>query len=559
MGILAMLGILCLGVSLVSPAWASGGGGAKEGEAAEGVLEITRRPAPVVDPLDVFVSEAAIKAKSEGEGEEREIERHEESVVTPLTLALSPEEGAPKGEGAEVREMEMERHLELTAPRLPAEEETRGKGKGKKKGGGGEGEGGASPAEVEVTRHPEAVVSTVEALLEKLEPPKGGEGEAAPPDVEMRRHEEPVINAVSLAFTKAEAGTKAGGEGNAGSEVEFERHPRAFFEKETKLEARLNGGGQKEEAQVQTEVEFTRHPESEIDETDIAVATAESSTKEGGAVEDEFPRKPGPVIDPVDVALASGGGKAQAEGAADLTEMERKPEPVVSESEIPGSESTSAEARPLPPKRELEPLPPKHESEPSPPTIEPGPARAASGPQHGQLLTIYGVIGSKSAAAPIPRAGQKTALALRWPGRDLSTPARRLIGHWTFRMGRVQGDYWFAPIDPRSGIGSLIVNDQGTIRRGSWRLVKEDLQAQSVTVGSRLLTADPFTFPIPENGATLVELYSSQSALTLEYADQGTAPGLAGGRRATTSPQGAQPQRIRRLAGRMRRTTSRQY
>ena len=71
----------------------------KEGEGAEAWLEATRRPAPVVDPLDVLVSDAAVRAKDGGE--EREVERHGEPVVTPLTLALAPEEGAPKGEGAE--------------------------------------------------------------------------------------------------------------------------------------------------------------------------------------------------------------------------------------------------------------------------------------------------------------------------------------------------------------------------------------------------------------------------------------------------------------------------
>ena len=118
--------------------------------------------------------------------------------------------------------------------------------------------------------------------------------------------------------------------------------------------------------------------------------------------------------------------------------------------------------------------------------------------------------------SPKPTGGRRQELAKKWPGRDLSTPAKRLIGHWTFRLGSVQGDYWFAPLDPRSGRGDLVVNDQGTLRRGSWRLVKDDPKTQAVTVSSTLLAADPFTFPIPEHGATLTEVYSPKSALTLD-------------------------------------------
>lgn len=514
-----MLGFLFPGGHSASPAWASGGGGAKEGEGAEAVLEATRRPAPVVDPLDVLVSEAAVRAKDGGE--EKEVERHGEPVVTPLTLALAPEEGAPKGEGAEKPDAEIKRRLELTAPRPPAEDEAKGKKKG------GEGEGEAPPVEVEMTRHPEAVVSKLAALLDKIEPPKGGEGEAGPPEVEMERHEEPVIDSVSLAFTKAAARTKPAGEGEggAGGVVEFERHPQPFFEKESALEARLKNKDKKE-GEAEVEAEFTRHPELEVDDTAIAIATAEGGNKgEGGSVEVEIPRKPGPVVDEVDAALDKSGGKPKGEGAEEATDIARKPEPVASESEIPGLESAKEEARDPDPKG------------------EPRVADASPAPGHGQLFTPHGVIGEKPVAVPEAHAGKQAELAKKWPGRDLSTPAKRLIGHWTFRLGSVQGDYWFAPLDPRSGRGGLVVNDQGTLRRGSWRLVKDDPKDQAVTVSSTLLAADPFTFPIPEHGATLTEVYSPESALTLEYADQGTAPGVAGRRKAGMPPQGARPRR----------------
>ena len=258
----------------------------------------------------------------------------------------------------------------------------------------------------------------------------------------------------------------------------------------------------------------------------IAVATGEGSNKgEGeGASEAEYLRKPGTVIDEVDAALDKvKGGKGEGEGGSGEVELARKKEVVISESEIPGLEVAE-----LP-----EPTPTPAPS----PSVAPAPAPSPA-PQHGDLFTAHGTERlSHEATLAEPRAGSREPRG-KWPGRDLTTPARRLIGHWCFRLGSVQGDYWFAPLDARTGKGGLTVNDQGSLRRGSWRLIRDDVSGQSVTVSSSLLASDPFTFGIPPHGATLIEVYSANSALTLDYAGTSTAPGEEAHRRSPSMSQG---------------------
>ena len=142
---------------------ASGG----EGEKGEEVLlEATRRNEPMVTLMDVVLVEAATKDKEAGN--EREVERHDEPVVTELSLALTPEAAPKGGEGAEEKEVEIARRHELLAPTPPPDD---GK-KAKKKEGEGEAE--APPVDVELARKPEAVISDPDGTAGQDRAAQGG-------------------------------------------------------------------------------------------------------------------------------------------------------------------------------------------------------------------------------------------------------------------------------------------------------------------------------------------------------------------------------------------------
>lgn len=495
---LCLLGLLAFSCT---PASASGGKKMKESELATAPLEAVRRPAPFIDRVDTALAASAIPAGPDAE--DTLFERRPEPLITALEAALVPDAPPKKEEGGAIPEFTYERRPDALVPR-PLTEDEMGDAPPKK-------EEGEVP-DVVLFRHREAVVDGLSAALDRGRARRGKGSDGEGPEVELSRQSAPVVDRLSVAVSRASTRKRPQGEGDEESGFVVERRADPEINYDARVQTRIRKMAQLTGGQGEDEREFTRHPLAVVDDTENALVEA-GSQGEGEGQEVSFARKPGAWVDHVDAAVSKSPHKSSSEGEdGGRVDYSRLSQPRAPASPIPGLKELAE--------------PPPEEASPSPAPATPerpeAVQRSSSPPSRAGRRT-------RQQPAPVdPWADRAPELARRFPQRDLSRPATRIVGHWSYRMGNACGDYWFGPPDARTGIGTFVVRDQGSLRRGTWRLVREDAQEQTVTVSSRLLPSDPMTYPVPRHGATLMEVYSPRSALMFQFVGPEASPGTKG-------------------------------
>ena len=134
---------------------------------------------------------------------------------------------------------------------------------------------------------------------------------------------------------------------------------------------------------------------------------------------------------------------------------------------------------------------------------------------HKRTLLASGSEGQKT---PSPRRG------------DLSSPGQRLVGRWRWQCDGSVSEYWFGPTRPGTKAGPLQVNDVGVVRRGAYRIIREDASAGKVTVESELLGGRR-TFPIPADGSRLYESLSRDCTIEYAFVEAGLSAPVVSARR----------------------------
>ncbi len=123
-------------------------------------------------------------------------------------------------------------------------------------------------------------------------------------------------------------------------------------------------------------------------------------------------------------------------------------------------------------------------------------------------------------------------------GRDLSTPATRLVGHWHEDVALIDlvVDAYFGPLS-EDGVGTLTItsDDPNMSGTGTYRVVSEDAEGEQIT-GTFSFGGDEaeVTLTVPRDGQTikvripapqnLAQAVGAEMTLKLEYVDGKTAP-----------------------------------
>ena len=123
-------------------------------------------------------------------------------------------------------------------------------------------------------------------------------------------------------------------------------------------------------------------------------------------------------------------------------------------------------------------------------------------------------------------------------GRDLSTPAARMVGHWRADVALVDlrvDAYLGAPGEDGLGTLTITSDEQDMSGSGTYRVLSEDAEGERLTA---LFTigggGQDVTVGVPRDGKTIkvrlpasgaiAEAVGPQVSLTLDYVDGETAP-----------------------------------